>query len=272
MEPGLPELGRFAEPSLYILVSLSSGPRHGYAIKTDVESISGVPLGPGTLYGALVRLERRGLIEALPTEDRRRPYRLTELGAATLEAQLASLEGFVRTGLARLESARDAPARPAPRRGGSRGASCSGTRSPRQSGCGSAELGAGTLGFLWPSGTLALARVKVGTLSDLVTANPGLPVRQGFPAYVPAARAFVVLVDPARGRVPARGRTRRAMEPTSTSGRSTSVVRTSAAARTRASRTSGSTARATSRAMTAWARRPSASSTGPPSAGWTGSG
>jgi DNA-binding PadR family transcriptional regulator len=103
VEPGLPELGRFAEPSLYILVSLSSGPRHGYAIKTDVESISGVPLGPGTLYGALVRLERRGLIEALPPEDRRRPYRLTELGAATLEAQLASLEGFVKTGLARLE-------------------------------------------------------------------------------------------------------------------------------------------------------------------------
>jgi cytochrome b6-f complex iron-sulfur subunit len=62
-----------------------------------------------------------------------------------------------------------------------------------------AELGAGTLGFLWPSGTLALARVKVGTLSDLVIANPGLPIRDGFPAYVPAARAFVVLVDPAAG-------------------------------------------------------------------------
>jgi cytochrome b6-f complex iron-sulfur subunit len=62
-----------------------------------------------------------------------------------------------------------------------------------------AELGAGTLGFLWPSGTLALARVKVGTLSDLITANPGLPIRDGFPAYVPAARAFVVLVDPAAG-------------------------------------------------------------------------
>ena len=97
------ELGRFAEPSLYILVSLSGGPKHGYAIMTDVEEISGSPMGPGTLYGALARLERRGLIEALEPEDRRRPYRLTGLGATTLQAQLESLNGFVRTGLARLE-------------------------------------------------------------------------------------------------------------------------------------------------------------------------
>jgi DNA-binding PadR family transcriptional regulator len=97
------ELGRFAEPSLYILVSLSGGPKHGYAIMTDVEEISGAPMGPGTLYGALARLERRGLIEALEPEDRRRPYRLTGLGATTLHAQLESLNGFVRTGLARLD-------------------------------------------------------------------------------------------------------------------------------------------------------------------------
>ena len=96
------QLGRFAEPSLYILVSLSSGPRHGYAIMTDVEAMSGSPLGPGTLYGALARLERRGLIEAMEPEERRRPYRLTGLGATTLRAQLAQLEGFLRTGLGRL--------------------------------------------------------------------------------------------------------------------------------------------------------------------------
>jgi DNA-binding PadR family transcriptional regulator len=76
MTRGFEELGRFAEPSLYILVSLASGPRHGYAIMTDVEEISGTPMGPGTLYGALARLEKRGLIEALEPE-RRRPYRLT---------------------------------------------------------------------------------------------------------------------------------------------------------------------------------------------------
>ncbi len=103
MDPGMTDLGRFAEPSLYILVSLSSGPKHGYAIMTDVAAISGSPMGPGTLYGALDRLVRRGLIEPLEPEDRRRPYRLTELGARTLETQLASLEGFVRTGLARLD-------------------------------------------------------------------------------------------------------------------------------------------------------------------------
>jgi DNA-binding PadR family transcriptional regulator len=102
MTGGFEELGRFAEPSLYILVSLASGPKHGYAIMTDVQEISGTPMGPGTLYGALARLERRGLIEALEPEDRRRPYRLTALGATTLEAQLRSLDGFVATGLARI--------------------------------------------------------------------------------------------------------------------------------------------------------------------------
>jgi DNA-binding PadR family transcriptional regulator len=99
----LGELGRFAEPSLHILVSLSDGPKHGYAIMTDVEAVSGSPMGPGTLYGALARLERRGLIEALEPEERRRPYRLTALGATTLQAQLMQLNSFVRTGLGRLE-------------------------------------------------------------------------------------------------------------------------------------------------------------------------
>ena len=70
---------------------------------TGVEAMSGSPLGPGTLYGALARLERRGLIEALEPEERRRPYRLTALGATTVQAQLLHLQGFVRTGLARLE-------------------------------------------------------------------------------------------------------------------------------------------------------------------------
>lgn len=97
------EFGRFAEPALYILVSLSDGPKHGYAIMTDVETISGVPMGPGTLYGALARLERRGLIEALEPDDRRRPYRLTALGASTLEGQLDQLRSFVTIGLTRLE-------------------------------------------------------------------------------------------------------------------------------------------------------------------------
>lgn len=102
MSGAMHEFGRFAEPSLYILVALSDGPKHGYAIMTDVERMTGDPLGPGTLYGALARLERRGLIEALEPVDRRRPYRLTALGATTLRAQLEGLAGFSRLGLERL--------------------------------------------------------------------------------------------------------------------------------------------------------------------------
>ncbi len=98
-----PDLGRFAEPSLLIMVSLSDGPKHGYAIMSDVEAESGRPLGPGTLYAALARLEERGLIEALAPEDRRRPYRLTALGATVVREQLRDLEAFARLGLRRLE-------------------------------------------------------------------------------------------------------------------------------------------------------------------------
>ena len=57
----------------------------------------------------------------------------------------------------------------------------------------------GTLGFAWSAVASVGAKVRVGTLDDLVAASPGLPIRDGFPAYVPAARAFVVLVDPALG-------------------------------------------------------------------------
>ena len=105
MSRGLTEFGRFAEPTLYILVSLSDSPKHGYAIMTDVEAMTGEPLGPGTLYGALARLEKRGLIEALEPADRRRPYRLTGLGATTLRSQLEGLAGFTKVGLDRLGGA-----------------------------------------------------------------------------------------------------------------------------------------------------------------------
>jgi DNA-binding PadR family transcriptional regulator len=104
MASGLSDLGRFAEPALLILVALADGPKHGYAIMTEAERISGSPLGPGTLYAALGRLERRGLIVPMPAEDRRRPYRLTGVGATILEEQLRELERFARTGLTRLAS------------------------------------------------------------------------------------------------------------------------------------------------------------------------
>ncbi|HET7473401.1 MAG TPA: PadR family transcriptional regulator [Candidatus Limnocylindrales bacterium] len=105
MKPQIPELGRFAEPALLILVSLSDGPKHGYAIMTDVEAGTGRPMGPGTLYAALARLEERGLIEALEPVDRRRPYRLTAIGAGVLEEQLQQLSAFAQVGLRRLGQA-----------------------------------------------------------------------------------------------------------------------------------------------------------------------
>jgi Rieske Fe-S protein len=61
------------------------------------------------------------------------------------------------------------------------------------------EILGGTIAFAWSAVAVATPRVRVGTLADLEAANPGLPVADGFPAYVPAARAFVILVDPARG-------------------------------------------------------------------------
>ena len=102
MSTELAELGRFSDPSLLILASLAAGPKHGYAMIEDIEQMGGVRLGPGTLYGALARLEARGLIEALAAEDRRRPYRLTALGAAALREQLVTLQSFAETGLRRL--------------------------------------------------------------------------------------------------------------------------------------------------------------------------
>lgn len=96
------DLGRFAEPALLILVSLAEGPKHGYAMMDDIKALSGAAIGPGTLYGALARLERLGLIEALASTDRRVPYRLTDPGRRTLDAQLGGLRRLTSTGIRRL--------------------------------------------------------------------------------------------------------------------------------------------------------------------------
>jgi DNA-binding PadR family transcriptional regulator len=95
-------LGRFSEPALYVMISLADGPKHGYAMTQDIESVSGQKLGPGTLYGAIARLEARKWIEALPAEDRRRPYRLTSAGQRVLRHRLESLRALARVGRARL--------------------------------------------------------------------------------------------------------------------------------------------------------------------------
>jgi DNA-binding PadR family transcriptional regulator len=94
--------GRFSDPSLLVMSSLADGPKHGYAMTKDIQRFAGVTLGPGTLYGALARLQHQGLIEALPADDRRRPYQLSARGVAVLVAQLRCLQQVAATGLSRL--------------------------------------------------------------------------------------------------------------------------------------------------------------------------
>jgi DNA-binding PadR family transcriptional regulator len=101
-DPGLETLGRSSGPASLILASLADGPKHGYAITTDVLEQTGVRLGPGTLYGSLTKLAERGLIEALPSEQRRRPYQITPSGRAALAGQLAGWSRVVDAGKLRL--------------------------------------------------------------------------------------------------------------------------------------------------------------------------
>ena len=80
-------LNRWADPPLLVLASLAEEPKHGYAITQDVADTMGVRLSAGTLYAVISRLESRGLIEPLESDDRRRPYRLTAAGARELAEQ-----------------------------------------------------------------------------------------------------------------------------------------------------------------------------------------
>jgi DNA-binding PadR family transcriptional regulator len=100
--PPLSSLGRSAGPATLILSSLADGAKHGYALTKDVETFAGVRLAPGTLYEALNRLEGQGLIEALASDDRRRPYRLTAAGAQALRVHLLAQRHVAEVGLGRL--------------------------------------------------------------------------------------------------------------------------------------------------------------------------
>jgi DNA-binding PadR family transcriptional regulator len=101
----LADFGRFSDPALLILSSLADRPRHGYGMMTDIKAMTGVRLGPGTLYGALARLEKSGLIKALPAQDRRRPYQLTAKGVTALRRQLTLVQRLASAGLKRLSTA-----------------------------------------------------------------------------------------------------------------------------------------------------------------------
>ena len=84
------DLGRFTEPSLSNHVWLSERPKHGEAITTDVEAMTGKPMGPGSPQGGLARLWRRGLIEALERDDHR-PYERTDRATTNLETQVEAI-------------------------------------------------------------------------------------------------------------------------------------------------------------------------------------
>lgn len=102
MQTDFGDLGRFTDVSLLVLLSLAGGQKHGYAMIEDIERFSGTTLEPGTLYGALMRMEKKGWIEPLPAEDRRHPYHLTDSGAVALRQQLSTLQQIVTTGAERL--------------------------------------------------------------------------------------------------------------------------------------------------------------------------
>ena len=92
------------QAQFHVLVALTAGDRHGYALMGAVEESSGglIRMGPATLYGTLKNLVARGLVEEsdrrAPSDDdqRRRYYRLTGLGRATCRAEADRLSALVR--------------------------------------------------------------------------------------------------------------------------------------------------------------------------------
>lgn len=93
------------DPTLLVLSSLADGDKHGYAMMEDIQRFAGVHLGPGTLYGAITRLEERGWIRPVAAEDRRQPYTITALGRRHLEEQVSNLDTVVKTARRRLKHA-----------------------------------------------------------------------------------------------------------------------------------------------------------------------
>jgi DNA-binding PadR family transcriptional regulator len=93
-----------SDPTILVLSSLANGDKHGYAMMEDIERFAAVRLGPGTLYGAITRLEQLGWIAPVPSTDRRQPYTITGAGREHLRSQLTSLSRIARTGLRRLEN------------------------------------------------------------------------------------------------------------------------------------------------------------------------
>jgi len=92
----------FSDAQLLVLTSLADGPKHGHAMLEDIHQMCGARLGPGTLYGAIARLEQQGRIEPLPADERRKPYRLTEAGQRAFSAKMKALQRIATIGAGRL--------------------------------------------------------------------------------------------------------------------------------------------------------------------------
>jgi DNA-binding PadR family transcriptional regulator len=95
-------LRRPNDPPILILTSLAAGPKHGHALAKDIADFAGVVLGPGALYGAITRLEEKGLIEPVGSEDRRQPYRMTATGSEVLTSAMRDMKRIVDVGTTRL--------------------------------------------------------------------------------------------------------------------------------------------------------------------------
>jgi DNA-binding PadR family transcriptional regulator len=101
--------------TLHILLALTAGDMHGYAIMQEVsrQSEGLYKLGPGTLYDNLQKLARQGMVKELGAkagdeDSRRRYYRLTSLGNGVLSAEISRLEGVVRDAKLQLRGLRRA--------------------------------------------------------------------------------------------------------------------------------------------------------------------
>ncbi|WP_330173541.1 methyltransferase domain-containing protein [Streptomyces sp. NBC_01498] len=82
---------RTNDAQMLVLCALTDGPLHGYAINTAIEKLSGRRLGPGSLYGALARLEAHRLVEPLEGTGRQRPVGLTAAGRELLDREAHSM-------------------------------------------------------------------------------------------------------------------------------------------------------------------------------------
>lgn len=81
------------ETAFYILLCLRK-PNHGYGIVQAVEKMTGgeIKLAPGTMYGSLSKMEKDGVIQFVREEDKRKIYRITELGSQVLQLERKRIE------------------------------------------------------------------------------------------------------------------------------------------------------------------------------------